>query len=248
MEWRWQRGSAEVLGLPFASHKSASDCLPRKSNQSQVWKLCLPTIKWNMNHTAPQTDPRCGLACSSDRKLLHSIIKCLILGVLPKWGKLLKGSVLVHSIHSFEPSERGRHMACGRWNVPEPDGMWHAATRCAHTQIHTAKHTSTRPAIAAHNGSFRFVFLPSFFIIASTCWHFLLLFAFLLPFLDIRFGSRRPSDKSEPLSSLVVIVGGWLVDPGSLLRLVRLEEPHPQNCPKCACLCCCCFPPSANDF
>lgn len=36
VEWRWQCGTAEVLGQPFACHKSASDCLRRKSNQSQV--------------------------------------------------------------------------------------------------------------------------------------------------------------------------------------------------------------------
>lgn len=94
-----------------------------------------------MNHTAPQTDPVwLALAWSSDRKLLHSIMKCLILGVLPKWDKLLKGSVVVHSIHSihsFEPNEGGTwHVADGMCRCQ----MWHVACRL-HTHTHT--HTST---------------------------------------------------------------------------------------------------------
>lgn len=120
----------------------AAFCLPQKCQRLFASEIkSEPSVKTvfanhQMEYESHCATNRSGVAWSSDRKLLHSIMKCLILGVLPKWDKLLKGSVVVHSIHSihsFEPNEGGT------WHVA--DGMCRCQMACGMQAPHA--HTST---------------------------------------------------------------------------------------------------------
>lgn len=77
-----------------------------------------------MNHCATNRSGRLDRKLLLVLLLLHSIMKCLILGVLPKWDKLLKGSVAAVWLHIVVVVGATWHVADGMCLL-----VWHATTK-----------------------------------------------------------------------------------------------------------------------